>query len=250
MTRFTPLVMACVRWWTRLYTRRLPPAIRDARREEIESDLWESSHDGDMTHAELAIQMVMRLMLGIPDDLAWRAGQLRVPTRLPLRSLMAAAVLCTLLLFAALFQLTTEVPRPPGPPAALLQAHGRLPDPPPPPPPPGARPGWKPNFQYGRTSYSVVTEGARPVLIKVQPIYPPMAVWGGLEGLALVQATVTNDGRVINAEVAPSGILGQSALHAIQRWEFAAAPSGRQRPALLTVRVTFGGSPMTPVVPR
>jgi TonB family protein len=234
-----------------MYTWRLPPAVREARREEIESDLWESSHDGDMTHAELAIQMVMRLMLGIYDDLAWRVGQLRVTTRLPLRSVMTAAVLCTLLLFAALSQLTTAVPHLPEPPGALLQADTRLPDPPPPPPPPSARPGWKPNFQSGRTSYSVVTEGPPPVLIKnVQPIYPPMAVWGGLEGLVLVQATIANDGRVINAEVAPSGILGQSALHAIQRWEFATAPSGPQRPALLTVRVTFGGSPMTPVVSR
>ncbi len=77
----------------------------------------------------------------------------------------------------------------------------------------------------------------------MQPIYPPVAVWGGLEGLVLVQATITNDGRVINAEVAPSGILGRSALHAIQRWEFATAASGPQRPALLSVLVTFARSP-------
>jgi TonB family protein len=244
MTRFTPLLMACVRGWTRLYTWRLPPAVREARREEIESDLWESSHDDGMTQAEIAIQMVRRLMLGIPDDLAWRVGQLKVTTCLPLRSVMAAAVLGILLLFAALSQLTTEVPHPPEPPLALLQAHRRLPDPPPPPPPPGARPGWTPDFQYGRTSYSVVTEGPAPVLIKeVQPIYPPMAVWGGLEGLALVQATIANDGRVIDAEVEPGGILGQSALTAIQRWEFAAASGGPQRPARLTVRVTFERSP-------
>lgn len=244
MTRFTSFVMACVRCWTRLYTWRLPPAVRDARREEIESDLWESSHDPGMTQAELAIQTVMRMTLGIADDLAWRFVQLTVTTHVTLRSLTAAAVLCMLLLFAMLSQLTRDVPPLPRPPVASLQVHRRVPDPPPPPPPPDATPGWKPIFQYGRTSYSVVTEGPPPVLIKeVQPIYPPVAVAGGLEGLVRVQATITEGGRVINAEVAPSGILGHSAIAAVQRWQFAAAPNGLQRPALLTVRVSFGRSP-------
>jgi hypothetical protein len=48
MTAFSAFVVACVRRWTCVYTWRLPPAVRDARREEIESDLWESSHDPDM----------------------------------------------------------------------------------------------------------------------------------------------------------------------------------------------------------
>ena len=152
MTRFTSFVMACVRCWTRLYTWRLPPAVRDARREEIESDLWESSHDPGMTQAELAIQTVMRMTLGIADNLAWRFVQLTVTTHVTLRSLTAAAVLCMLLLFAMLSQLTRDVPPLPRPPVASLQVHRRVPDPPPPPPPPDATPGWKPIFQYGRTS--------------------------------------------------------------------------------------------------
>jgi TonB family protein len=149
-----------------------------------------------------------------------------------------------LLLFATTSRLTTDVPQLPKPPNASLQVHRPLPDPPPPPPAPGAKLGWTPVFQYARTSYSVVTEGPPPVLIKeVQPIYPPVAVAGGLEGLVLVQARITEDGRVINAEVAPSGILGHSAIGAVQRWKFAAAPNGLQRPALLTVRVSFGHWP-------
>jgi len=241
MTRFASFVMACVRGWTRLYTWRLPPAARDARREEIESDLWESSHDPGMTEAELAIQTMMRMMLGIADDLAWRFVQLTVTTHVTLRSLSAAAVLLMLLLFAMLSQLTTDVPALPTPPVASLQVRRRVPDPP---PPPDATPGWTPIFQYGRTSYSVATEGPAPVLIKeVPPIYPPVAVAGGLEGLVRVQATITEAGRVINAEAAPSGILGHSAIAAVQRWQFAAAPDGLQRPALLTVRVSFGRSP-------
>jgi TonB family protein len=226
-----------------MYTWRLPPAVRDARREEIESDLWESSHDPGITQAELVMQTVMRLTLGIADDLAWRFAQLTVTRHVTFRSVTAAALLCMLLLFATLSRLTTDVPHLPDPPIAPLQVHRRVPDPPPPPPPPDARPGWKPIFQYGRTSYSVVTEGPPPVLIKqVQPIYPPVAVAGRLEGLVLVQATITEDGRVINAEVEPSGILGHSSIAAVQRWEFAAA-DGPPRPALLTVRVTFRRSP-------
>lgn len=244
MTRVTAFVMRCVRCWTRMYTWRLPPAVREARREEIESDLWESSHDPGITQAELVMQTVVRLTLGIADDLAWRFTQATVIRHVTLRSVMAAAVLSVLLLFATLSRLTADVPHLPKPPVASLQVLRTAPDPPPPPPPPDAKPGWKPIFQYGRTSYSVVTEGPQPVLIKqVHPIYPPVAVAGGLEGLVLVQARITEDGRVINAEVAPSGILGHSAIDAVQRWQFAAAPNGLQRPALLTVRVSFGRSP-------
>jgi TonB family protein len=243
MTRFTALVVACVRCWTRLYTWRLPPAVRDARREEIESDLWESSHDPGITEAELAIQTVTRLTLGVADDVAWRFAQVTVTKHVTLRALTATVVLC-MLLFATLSRLTTDVPQLPKLPLPPLQVQRTVPDPPPPPPPPDAKPGWKPIFQYGLTSYSVVTEGPPPVLIKeVQPIYPPVAVAGGLEGLVLVQARITEDGRVINAQVAPSGILGHSAIAAVQRWQFAAAPNGLQRPALLTVRVSFGRSP-------
>jgi TonB family protein len=244
MTRFTPFVKACVRCWTRLYTWRLPPAVRDARREEIESDLWESSHDPGSTETEFVMQTVMRLTRGIADDLAWRFGEVTVTRHVTRRAVTATAVLFMLLLIATLSRLTTDVPQLPKPPVPSLQVHRMVPDPLPPPPPPGAKPGWKPIFQYGRTSYSVVAEGPLPVLIKqVQPVYPPVAVAGGLEGLVLVQARITEDGRVINAEVAPGGILGHSAIAAVQRWQFAAAPNGLQRPALLTVRVSFGRSP-------
>lgn len=244
MTRFTSFVMAGVRCWTRLYTWRLPPAVRDARREEIESDLWESSHDAGGTETEFVMQTVMRLTLGIADDLAWRFAQVTVTRHVTRRALTGTAALCMLLLLATLSRFTSDVPQLPKPPVPSSQVHRTLPNPPPPPPAPDAKPGWTPIFQYGRTSYSVVTEGPPPVLIKeVQPIYPPVAVWGGLEGLVLVQARITDDGRVINAEVAPSGILGHSAIDAVQRWQFAAAPNGLQRPALLTVRVSFGRSP-------
>jgi hypothetical protein len=39
------LASALVRAWTIAYTWRMEPVHRDARRAEIESDLWESAHD-------------------------------------------------------------------------------------------------------------------------------------------------------------------------------------------------------------
>src|SRR6188508_1739133 len=59
--------------WTRLYTWRLPANLRDDRRREIASDLWESHHDADgrgrMRHG---LQVLGRMLAGIPDDVLWR----------------------------------------------------------------------------------------------------------------------------------------------------------------------------------
>jgi hypothetical protein len=63
-----------VRSWTWLYTRGLPPAVRDARRAEIESDLWEFFHDPDRVESVgSTAHLVVRLLRGVPDDLIWRA---------------------------------------------------------------------------------------------------------------------------------------------------------------------------------
>jgi hypothetical protein len=57
-----------VRAWTALYTFALPPDIRDRRRAEIASDLWESEHDPDVPRGEL----LFRALRGLPADLLWR----------------------------------------------------------------------------------------------------------------------------------------------------------------------------------
>jgi hypothetical protein len=64
------------RWWTRCYTAGLPGDVRDARRAEIESDLWDSLADGNSTRHILA-----RLALGIPDDLTWSLTLMDTNTR-------------------------------------------------------------------------------------------------------------------------------------------------------------------------
>ena len=64
------------RWWTRFYTAGLPVDLRDARRAEVESDLWESVSDGAPSRHILA-----RLALGIGDDLTWSLTFMDTTTR-------------------------------------------------------------------------------------------------------------------------------------------------------------------------
>ena len=53
--------IAAVRAWTTIYTSGLPSEQRDARREEIDSDLWESVNDTASARRTLALQIVARL---------------------------------------------------------------------------------------------------------------------------------------------------------------------------------------------
>jgi hypothetical protein len=64
------------RWWTRVYTAGLPVDLREARRAEVESDLWESVSDGAPSRHILA-----RLALGVVDDLSWSLTLMDTTTR-------------------------------------------------------------------------------------------------------------------------------------------------------------------------
>ena len=70
------VAVGVTRWWTRLYTAGLPGDLREARRAEIESDLWESVSDGAPARHILA-----RLALGIGDDLTWSVTFMDTTTR-------------------------------------------------------------------------------------------------------------------------------------------------------------------------
>src|SRR5688500_16657696 len=70
------LANGCVRAWTWLYTWGLPSHERAARRNEIASDLWEFESDVAGNHGVGAtFQVLLRLLIGIPDDLGWRMEQ-------------------------------------------------------------------------------------------------------------------------------------------------------------------------------
>src|SRR5262245_34040720 len=89
-----PLAMGLVRAWTRLYTQGLPRAERTARRAEIDSDLWEFEHDPETRPGGLiAAQVLARLLIGIPDDLAWRMDVGATAHRAPVRALAAAGMM-------------------------------------------------------------------------------------------------------------------------------------------------------------
>lgn len=63
-----------VRRWVGLYTRGLPPAVREGRRDELEADLFDEaaeSVDRGNEH-EIARARLSRLIRGMPSDIAWR----------------------------------------------------------------------------------------------------------------------------------------------------------------------------------
>jgi hypothetical protein len=126
---------AIVRTWTRLYTWRLPPLARDMRRGEIDSDLWEFTHDRN-GHRSIApaLHVIARLIVGIPDDVSWRASQVTVGS-MPMRAVIsvgtAAIVAMSVWVYIATLSVELPAPRPLG---RVVDVY--LPPPPPPPPPP------------------------------------------------------------------------------------------------------------------
>lgn len=79
-------VSAIVVGWTATYTRRLPREIAQARRDEIASDLWEQRADAaGRSSARAALEIVRRMLVGIPADLVWRHHKRRAAARQPQR---------------------------------------------------------------------------------------------------------------------------------------------------------------------
>jgi uncharacterized membrane protein YhaH (DUF805 family) len=78
------LAAAIVRAWTRAYTAWLAPTIREARRAEIDSDLWEHAHAANEAAdpRTVAGQILARCLLGIGGDLTWRVQMAAGPGRL------------------------------------------------------------------------------------------------------------------------------------------------------------------------
>lgn len=69
------VVIALAEGWTRLYTCGLPPDLREDRRAEIASDLWEHQHDAEVKQesaTRAALEILIRLVAGMPADCAWR----------------------------------------------------------------------------------------------------------------------------------------------------------------------------------
>jgi hypothetical protein len=162
------LALAIVRGWTRVYTAGLPAAERDARRAEIDSDLWELHEDARRRHAPpwwIAAHMICRVLLGFGHDIGWRAERAPLSMRFVQDTLWAAAAASVAFVWwlASTLQAlepprkirtdgidvvrllyrqrpVADVPAMPQPPPGFVRLTRtvvrRYPPPPPPPPPP------------------------------------------------------------------------------------------------------------------
>jgi hypothetical protein len=78
-TRHRPtLASRLTRRWVRVYTAHLEPALRDTRRAELASDLWEHEADArrmDIGALRVNAQVLRRLLVGMPADMSWRRQQ-------------------------------------------------------------------------------------------------------------------------------------------------------------------------------
>ena len=134
------IAAAVVRGWTQLYTWGLPQSARDARRDEIDSDLWESVHDPAGDRDTLALHIWARLVGGMFDDVRWRAAQ--VSGAGPYAWRVGASLVLALLLGLWLIRAATPPVVEPPPAPRLVPVLMDPPPPPPPPPPPCAPPGF------------------------------------------------------------------------------------------------------------
>jgi hypothetical protein len=134
------LAAAVVRAWTRLYTWRVHPHdARDRRRAEIESDLWESMEETD-TGLRRSVQILARMVRGMPDDLWWRGDQCLEHPRWQRATGIALLALGVFTAWVLNGLRTDVLPEPRGASQFERVYMPSLPPPPPPPPPP-CRPG-------------------------------------------------------------------------------------------------------------
>jgi hypothetical protein len=138
------LALALVRLWTALYTHGMPEALRQTRRAEIESDLWESQHDRrPESDRGMASQMILRLFRGIPDDCLWRLELMDLRSRRRRTGVWLAVTAGGLFLAFALWigpaMTSATLPTPPNL-MIFVAAPPPPPLPPPPPPPPTPSP--------------------------------------------------------------------------------------------------------------
>jgi hypothetical protein len=90
-------VAGVVRGWVRLYTRGLPAELRDARRDELDDDLWcehEEAAALGRSERSLDADLALRLLFGMPVDISWRlAHHGNTPSGLERRSSMGTWIL-------------------------------------------------------------------------------------------------------------------------------------------------------------
>jgi protein TonB len=108
------------------------------------------------------------------------------------------------------------------------------PPPPPPPPPPPAAP---------RTPVRLGGQITQPKLVKrVEPEYPPFAVKAHIQGVVILEATVGEDGDVMEVKLLRSAnpLLDREAERAVRQWRYSPIVlNGIPVPFILTVTLSF-----------
>jgi hypothetical protein len=97
------VVIGLTRSWLRRYTRHVPQPLAEARRLEIESDIWDMQHDDDLrSNWRRSWIAAVRLFNGMPDDIAWQFEHAPPDQQMLVRRLFAvtAAALMVLSLWA------------------------------------------------------------------------------------------------------------------------------------------------------
>ena len=77
--------------------------------------------------------------------------------------------------------------------------------------------------------------------VHVNPVYPPIAQSARIQGIVIIEATISEQGRVINARILRSvPLLDQAAIDAVRQWEFTPTQlNGVAVPVIMTVTVNF-----------
>ena len=75
----------------------------------------------------------------------------------------------------------------------------------------------------------------------VRPVYPPEALARGIQGVVIIEATISTSGKVQDARVLRSiPLLDAAALDAVRQWEFTPTLlNGVPVPVIMTVTVQF-----------
>jgi len=82
-------------------------------------------------------------------------------------------------------------------------------------------------------------------VVVVQPIYPELAMLAKLQGVVIIEATVNERGRVVNANVLQGApMLTDAALEAVKKWVYTPTlVNGVPTPIIMTVTVNFRLTP-------
>ena len=75
----------------------------------------------------------------------------------------------------------------------------------------------------------------------VAPVYPAIALAAGVQGMAIISATISVDGEVTDTVVLKAHpLLAQAAVDAVQQWRFTPTRlNGEPVPVVMTVTVNF-----------